>query len=253
MLLIRREQMSALGRQPRLQFESELVQHGFQFYPDECNLIGRAEVLKLVQSAIELSTQQGFPLEREIAYFLSLMFMLGVDFHRDPQLPWNWEAGGESTLAERVGSMHVFFAAAMKYIDLIAGPANGHLIRAMVRVKKYDLSTAPPRGGEFEGNLCGVLEKFFPEKYAYQGEAVTRTLIQAGIKESRQYGIEDNQGILSYTGLMFMVGSGMHQDPLYSWISKTLHDPKLSAGTIRGRRLFQAAGEHIAQSLGTRS
>jgi hypothetical protein len=251
MLVIRREQLSALGREPRLQFEGELVQHGFQFYPDECNLIGRAEVLKLAQSAIEISTQQGFPLEREIAYFFSLMFMLGIDFYRDPQLPWNWESG-DTTLAERVGSMHAFFGAAMKYIDLIAGPSNERLIRAMIRVKNYDLRTAPARGGEFEDNLCGVFEKFFPEKYAYQGEAVTRALIRAGIKEARQYGIEDNQGILSYTGLMFMVGSGMHQDPLYPWISRTLNDPKLSAGTIRGGRLFQAAGEHIAQSLETR-
>ena len=50
------------------------------FFPDECRAVGTDRTRRLAQDAIELSTEQGFPTECEIAYFLSLIFSLGIEF-----------------------------------------------------------------------------------------------------------------------------------------------------------------------------
>jgi hypothetical protein len=250
MLLIRAEQLDALGRAPRAHFEDRLIKHCEEFYPDECRAIDPNELRRLAQSAIDVSTAQGYPLEREIAYFLSLMFTLGVDFYCDPQLPWNFDETGASRLVERVGAIDEFFADAMQYVDDIAGPKNEYLVRAMIRVRNFDLDTAPRLGPSFVDEVCSLLEAFYPEKFAYQGESVTRATIDVAINEAAQYGLANNEGLFCYAALMFMVGSGMHKDPVYGWISRTLHEPSPAAGITRGRRLFQAALEHISESLG---
>lgn len=249
MLVIRREQLSALGNAPRRQFEDALIKHAQKYYPDECRAMEREDIRRFARQAIDASTAQGFPLEREIAYFFSLMFMLGIEFFRDPQLPWNFEGVGHTRLAERVGQMDQFFKAAMEYIDDTAGPDNENLVRAMIRIRNFDLNQVPALGPGFVAGIGKILGDLFPEKYAYQGEAVTRSIIQSGIEEAAQYGIKDNQGLFCYTALMFMEGSGMHRDPVYGWIRKVLKDPALAAGNARGQRLFQVAKEHIAESL----
>jgi hypothetical protein len=250
MLTIRREQMEVFARAPRVQFENRLMRHCAACFPDECKATGDYRLRKLVQDAIELSTEQGFGKEREIAYFLSLIFSLGVEFYCDAQLPWNFGDIAGNRLADRVGPMDKFFARAMQYLDETAGPDNENLVRAMVRARNFDPTDAPPIGDGFETGVCAILKKIFPEKFAVQGETATRALIRTAIPQAAQYGIKDSPGVVCYAGLMFMLGCGMHKDPIYGWAVKILNDPEFAAGSVRGRRLFQAAAEHISESLG---
>jgi hypothetical protein len=249
MLMIRHEQLRALGQAPNQQFQDNLMQYSESFYPEECQAMGQHQLRLFVRHAIDVSTAEGYPLEREIAYFLSLMFMLGIDFHCDPQLPWNFGSIGDSRLVDRAGKMDDFFAGAMEYLDETAGPDNEHLVRAMIRVRNYDFNQVPALGADFVEKVGDVLERFFPEKFAYQGEAVTWDIIRAGTEQAAQYGIRDHQGLFCYSALMFMEGSGMHKDPVYGWIGRILNEPGLSAPGARGMQLFRAAKEHIAESL----
>jgi hypothetical protein len=251
MLTIRREQFDAFARAPRIQFENRLITHCVVFFPDECRAMGTDRTRKLAQDAIELSTEQGFPTEREIAYFLSLIFSLGVEFYCDPQLPWNFDPIRGSRLIDRAGTIDGIFSRAMKYLDDIAGPNNRNLVRAIVRVRNFDFAKVPTLGARFEFDVCGLLKTVFPEKFAYQGEGVTRTIIQAAILQAGTYGIEDNQGLACYAALMFMLGSGMHKDPIYGWAGEILDAaPPSSLGESKGQQLFLAALKHLRESLG---
>jgi hypothetical protein len=247
MLTVRREQVAAFRRAPRLRFENLLVRHCFDFHARQCEWLGPEQVRRIVQQGIESAAAQGYTTQREAAYFVSLMFLLGSAFYRDPQLPWARGELGESTLRERAGPIPEVYRAARDYLDATAGVNNEYRARAVGRMRAYDLGAVPPSPGtQFADDLCKRLNGLYPEKYAYQGDAATRALIRSGMEAAAGYGISDSQGVAGYVILMFVCGAGFDRDLLYPWAMATLDDPSLKGPGVRGLRLYRAGMDHLA-------
>lgn len=250
MLVIRNEQLEVFRRLPRARFEDRLISHCFEFYPRECKSLGRAQVRKVVQFGVERAIAEGYGTQQEVAYFLSLMFLFGSFFDRDPQLPWATGELGDQTLRERAGRIQDVYQAALDYMEQTAGDENQYLIRALVRMRSYDIHSLPPSSGaDLEQDLCAVLAHLYPEKYAYQGEAVTRALIRDGARSAGRYGIDTNEGVAVYVTLLFMLGVGFDHDLLYPWAGAVLNDSSLAAPGVRGVRLHEEAMGYLEKAL----
>lgn len=246
MLTIREEQIEILRRSPRVRFENRLIDHCFRQYPRECEALGESQTREVIRLGLDLSLGQGYRTQREVAYFVSLMFPLGSFFCWDPQLPWF----GEGPLSERAGPIRALYRRAMNYLDDTAGEDNEFLVRALIRIRDFDLGEIPELAGSArEDFLCELLERFYPQKYQYQGEGLNRGLVRYGAEVSCSHGIKDSRGITVFVTLIFMMGSQFYRDPIFPWALQVLDDPGLAWSGARGQRLHEAAIEHLEESL----
>ncbi len=178
------------------------------------------------------------------------MVSLGAAFAFDRQLPWNRGGSNGLPLAERAGPAQARFDGAMQYIDSIAGKENEHLVRAMVRIRNFDMAEAPDSSdGQLPRKICAQLEKFYPEKYADEGDALNLRLATDWITEAAALDLSGGPGSLLYSALCFMLGSGCAADPLFPWLVDTVQDPSAS-DSEKVARLHRLALEHIDESPG---
>ena len=248
MLVIRNHQMEVFAREARTRFEAELTVLFLATYPREARQAGGMEQFgRVLGSSIKRALSLGFTSEKQVTLFVGLTLMLGHDFHADPQLPWAWQItapGNKSILIDAV------YDAAVAYLTATAGQDSEYVVRALLRIRDYNLYEAPESEGEaFVEDVLQLLLKFCPEKYAYQGGDLNRKLIAYGQQTARGYGITDNRGVLLLTTLMFMLGSGVDHDPLHPWASAALHDPAAPDQSTRIDLLYRAAMAHMAESL----
>ena len=250
MLVLRDKQIVVLRCLPRACFEDALVGQCFAFYPRKCRSLGRTHIKKVVHFGVDRAMAQGYETQQDAAFFLSLMFLFGSFFDSDPQLPWAMGELGGRTLRQRAGRIQDVYRIAIEYLEQTAGDKNQHLIRALLRMRSFDIHSLPPSAGaDFEQDLCAVLARLYPEKYAFQGEAVTRRLIRGGARAAARHGIDTNLGAAVGAALVFMLGDGVDRDPLYPWIGAALSDPSPTAPGARGLRLYEAAMDYLGKAL----
>jgi hypothetical protein len=92
MLIIRREQMSALAAP----FFEEFVRRGLTqvetHFGDQFTALGEAAVRGAVLHAIERAESYGLTSDQDVLSWLALMFVFGRHFDHDLHLPWAAEA-----------------------------------------------------------------------------------------------------------------------------------------------------------------
>ena len=89
MLVIREAQMDGFGQAARSRFEQGMVELFLSNYPRECDQAGgKTQIGHLVRHGVKAAADRGFTSKRQVSAYLCLMFILGVDFASDPQLPW---------------------------------------------------------------------------------------------------------------------------------------------------------------------
>ena len=248
MLVIRKEQMDVLEKLPRTLFEDQIIQHLNRNYPRECRELGKDQVRVVVQLGIRRAAEHGFRTQRQVGFYISLMLLLGSDFDRDPQLPWVAMILAD-LLADPSNLMERLWEAAMAYIDETAGEKNGLLVRALIRIRDFDLASVSEFSpDEFEDDMSDLLNSFYPQKWSHQGEAATREMIQWSVESAANCGLQTNEGICVFVTLAFMLGMGFHDDPLFPWASDILCDTTLDTET-KSDRLYEAAMAYLETAL----
>ena len=165
MLVIRKEQMAVLEKLPRTLFEDRIIEHLSRFYTREYHELGREQVRVVVQHGIKRAAEHDFSTQRQVGFYISLMFLLGSDFDRDPQLPWAPALLADPLLADRSKCIARLWETAMAYIDETAGEKNQLLVRALVRIRNYDLASVSEfADDEFETDMRDLLNHFYPQK-----------------------------------------------------------------------------------------
>jgi len=227
MLVIRNAQIEAFKQARQAQFQDELASHFMAYYPNETRLAGgKPQILKLVRLGIEKAARHGYTTQRQIGFYIGLMAILGSDFDRDPQLPWAIEQVDDASIPNPSDRIRSLFHASVRYLGAIGGDDKQVSINALRRLREYAQEPASPVLGEaFEEGLCAQLAAVCPEKFAFQGEAATRALIRESLVLSGQFGILDTTGATLLTILMYLLGIGASQDPLYPWVGQALNLP----------------------------
>ena len=131
--------MKLFDRLPRLMFEKRLINHFFHFYKRECNELGLDQVHSIIKYGIEKAEKYGYSTQRDIGFFISLMFLFGSGFNDDPQLPWALSGLQDNSVEDTPGRIDKVWSNAMQYLDTVAGENNEHLIVAMKKLGDYDV------------------------------------------------------------------------------------------------------------------
>jgi hypothetical protein len=249
-LVIRKEQLDFLASIPRRAFETSLVEHFFRYYPKDCARLGEAPVRAMIRRGIERATAHGYHTREQAGLYCNLILMLGAGFDRDPQIPWAVEQLDDLVIDDPLERMRRLVATALQYLRDSFGEQGGYMARALVRIREYDLASAPcSTGPQLETDLLGSLESFCPQKFRTQGGGPTRALIRLGVAEAARHGISGGPGLTVYIALMFMVGAGFDDDPIYPWAGAVLNDASTASEAERVGRLHRAAAAYVSRAL----
>ena len=250
MLVIRSGQLEALERIPRLEYENSLLRHFERFYPLVCALAGRDQVRKLVRHGIDHGMAHGFQSQREIAFYVNLMVILGCDFDHDPQYAWAGEQLNDLSIADPFARIQRVFRTTADYLGKTSGAGNEHVFRALDRMRRYDLETVPESyGAQRENDFLSVLQSFYPEKYACHTRAELLAVIRCGAEAASNHGLHEAGGQAFYMKLLFVFGVGFDRDPLYPWVGRALVDPTLRGERARAEGLHREAVAYIDSML----
>ena len=249
MVIIRREQMALFDRLPRLLFEKRLIRHFFRFYERECKDLGVDQVHLVIKNGIEKAEKCGYSSQRDIGFFISLMFLFGSGFDNDPQLPWAKSGLLDESVADTSDRIGRVWSSAMQYIDTVTGEKNEHLIMAMKKLNDYDFSAIHQIPDiEFANHVCIQLDKLYSVKCEYHKKKVTQKLVLDGIATAKSFGFEDNESIIMFCILKLFIGWEFYRDPLYPWVSKILNDDSIDP-LEKSKKLQHSARQYLKKAL----
>jgi hypothetical protein len=249
-LVIRNVQMKALGAGARSRFEAELATVFLRNYPRECRQAGGdAAILAWVRLGLARANAAGYRSRFECGRWLSLMFILGADFARDPQLPWVREVLADPALTDATDRVALLFEQALDYLGDTAGEDAEFVVRALLRMREVDFQALPELDGEeWVADCCERLHSLYPQKFDLQSLELTSQCVHLHIARARELGLSGPAGEFLFVLLAFMLGSGFDRDPLHLWAGDVLHGREV-AKADRAARLEAAARDHLALSL----
>ncbi len=251
-LKIRSEQVQVFEQAAVRNFEDRMIEHLKEFVPKHFKMLEEADFREIIQYGWERAKSYRLTSERSVRIYIQLVLMLGSGFDADPQIPWaaeilNDESGPDET--ERIDRLH---DKAWDYADHVAldyGEAEGDVdssrfvekIRQIRRERnEILLSSDVP---EFYKRMILEIKQTFPKKCAYIGELALRRLIQHAIETAKSYGITTERGVVLFSSMMFVLGSGFDTDPRLPWASAILNDSAIADQSKRVDQLLAGAVE----------
>ncbi len=240
--------MKSFDLESRARFEEKLVLYFAKAYPRECRQAGGPEqIRKLVAGAIDRATGFGFQAEAQVSLFVALCFILGSDFDRDPQIAWAGEMLRDAGVRNLALRMNGLYDRMLEYLEETAGERCELVVRAMIRLRDWELASAPACDADWERNMLELLRKLYPQKFEAQGEEANRSLLRESLGKCAVYQLRSPEGRALFSILMFMLGSGFDHDPLHPWAARVLGED----GGERDRvtALYGAARAHLEESL----
>lgn len=248
MLRIRPEQIEAFESARAAHFEPRTVQHLKERFPKHCDVLKEDGILEVIHYGIERAETHGLTHQSEVSLFIDLTLMFGRYFDTDLQLPWAAEILTDPDLTDQLVKARRLHAAAMDYLDRVAGPDNAFIDAALQKVLSEPVDIATGDVSRFQSTMLIKLEQIWSAKYDHMGEETARQLIKLGISAARSYGLKTESGVLIYIGLMYLLGAGFDRDPLFAWAAPILNDKTLDRDD-KAKQLHAAAVDFLNQWL----
>ncbi len=243
MLIIRSEQKDSFREAARKGFETEMLTHLRKFSPALFQAAGEEQMFKAVQLGIESAESYGFTFRGPIRLYLELMLLFGSRFDTDPQYPWAIEILNDRASALQMRRADLLYEKTLDYREKVAGPDDAYTLEAYRKIAIRDQQPLNISSEDLAYTMQREIERLYPQKAAYVGEAGLEALILEGIKEARLHGFSAARGVMVIIMLMLALGHGCTDDPLYPWIARTLKneaitDPEARAGRLEKRALI---------------
>jgi hypothetical protein len=234
-VIIRAQQMQALGQYAQKAFETRLLGHIRECFPVHRREVGPGRLRVVIRQGIENAARHGMRGQREIYLFVSLMLYFGSSFDTDPQL--GWVAAGLQNPSEPDSFLRLeaVYDSAVEYLDRVAGP-NGK-------------NTAAAIGRFVEGQ---TLASLYPEKFRELDSAQLAQLQALGEESAQVYGL-DARGAQLMTTLALLLGHGFATDPQFFWAGEVLSDQGIFKSEERGKAMRDAAVRHLQRWLSDES
>lgn len=251
MLVIKPQQMEIFARSGMARFEQQLIAHLWRVWPRECHLTGSDDaLLHTVRRMIAAAKAHGYTTSRELTLYAMLVVSLGMGFDTDPQLDWAASSLTSEAIDEPTERIEALYNETIDYLGAIGGEDSGRVVRALLRVRRYDFDTAPATSGDQQiEDLCDLLERFWPEKIAFQEVTPTLEMIGASIAKAGRYGIGNPMGVCVFTTMSFILGHDFDTDPWHPWAEAVLIDPEIGDEVTRSKALLRVGLDRVANSL----
>jgi hypothetical protein len=148
----------------------------------------------------------------------------------------------DESIAEPVGRVEKLYDQAIEYLDRIEGPEDEYLVNALDEFSDISLEELPlTRSEDIENKTISLLRRIWPEKCQALGTDALNHLIRYGTESAQRYRITGQRGVVLYTMLMFMLGSGFDTDPQFPWAATVLKDESIINEAARIDRLYKEA------------
>ncbi len=105
MLTIRQDQKDVFQTVAENDFVERMLVHLNKFFPKHYEALGESNCRELVDQGIKNAATYDIVNERDVCKYIDLMVSFGVDFDKDPKLPWagkmlkdeSWKNASEKT------------------------------------------------------------------------------------------------------------------------------------------------------------
>jgi hypothetical protein len=201
-------------------------------FPRHSGILGDDGVREVVRDGITKARELGFTRQSPVSLFIDLTLLLGRYFHADPQMPWAGEILRNVALPDELTRAQRLHAASMEYLEKVSGPDNEFIDAAQSRLLNEPLQVQTGSGSDFIKEVSQRLERIWPEKYRQLDEDRRTILVQEAAGKARAYKIESPVGVLICIVMMYMLGSGFDNDPMFLWAHKILSSEQEGAAKI---------------------
>jgi hypothetical protein len=248
-MIVRSEQMLEFEKAAVRNFENRMIEHVKTFSPPHARVLNREQLREVVQLALRRAPEHGFETDANIQRYLDLMLQLGSHFDSDPQLEWAARVLGDDALPEASLKLSRLDYEATKYLKAVAGPRNEFREQALRRAREHPpLYGSSGQSPQFEAHAENWLRSTYPEKYERLGREGARPLIRAGKAAASQFSMLSDSAAGLLIGLMFLLGSGVFQDPQTPWAASVSRESSVPEAD-RVKRLYASAQENLNRWL----
>lgn len=239
--------MRAMERAVAAEFAEQIATHLFEFAPQHCRALGRARVVSIARDGIARARACGFERRGEVQLFVDLVFLFGSAFDSDPQYHWlhRFLDDSQSDAAARADALH---AAAMDYIEKVAGLDRAAYREAMARAQQLDFDRLAP---DMDAQAMGM--RYFrhvsPAKLGYVGEPALSALIAHAAASAQKLGATSGASTFRLAALMFVLGHGVLEDAQYPWVADLLADGEGMSADERIARIPSRAFAYLRAAM----
>jgi hypothetical protein len=242
MLRIRKEQYEELGKVSLKRFEDSMVEHIREFFPKYYQIHKEPLIRNVILYAVDRAESYGLVTERDVCLYINLVFLLGSNFNTDPQLPWAAAILNDETITDSVTRIDRLHDKGMEYLAQVAGVENEYLGRALLKVREISVEDFAQTPTANAGDVAATqLQTIWRRKCQHMGETTLRRLIRDAIESAKGYNIASERGVVLYTDLMFLLGSGFDKDPQFPWAENVLNDKSVPDQSTTVNRLYKEA------------
>jgi len=249
MFTIRKGQITVFEKNAYTCFEDDMVEHLRSFAGKHCEVIGEKKVRETIQSGIERAKKYDLTNRGPVRFFIEMMFMFGSEFDTDPQYPWAVDILNDDTIPGQMFRAERLYDEMILYLDNVAGPKNAYSIKALQGIRERILRPVALSRDTFVNDMLMEMKRIYPQKCLYTGDAPLRELIREGMRSAEIYAIQNMRGTMLFVVLMFALGHGFSDDPLFPWISKTLNDPSIPDPDQKAERVERKAATYLDNVL----
>jgi hypothetical protein len=116
-LRISSQQMDAFKADAIERYIDSVIPHLQECFPEACEELGEQDTLEMVRYGIDLADSYGIDREVCVCEFIDLMFLFGVEFDRDPDLPWASEILQDESIQKQGALMDHLWEAGIAAIE----------------------------------------------------------------------------------------------------------------------------------------
>lgn len=215
MLRIRDEQVLTLRKSLTEDVEDELFEDVKRFFKERHSSLGEAQTRVAVRHGMARAASYGFTSLRGLALYVTLSFVLGSHFDKNPLYPWAYKNLVDDRELAETTRTHRFYNALRRYARSTRDE-SGIYNEPILRYPETSLPTYTT-DKTVEQYLIEQLRAIAPAHFDEAGEPLVEDLVRLAIERAATCGILSVAGLSIYVPLAFLLGVGFDEDPQFPW------------------------------------
>lgn len=218
MLRIRDEQVQSLRKSLKVDVEDELFDDVKQYFKERYSYLGEAQTRAAVRHGMERAAHYDFSSLRGLALYVTLAFVLGSHFDKNPLYPWAQKNLVDDRNVVETTRTHRFYNALRRYARSVRDE-TGNYNESILR---YPEAPLPPYSSQqtVEEYLVDQLRSIAPMHFDEAGEGLVDELVRVAMERAGSIGIRSAAGLAIYVPLTFLLGVAFDEDPQFPWAAE---------------------------------